>query len=74
MSRNAFIVAATAPNQPQPAVDRPQRELRGAVERDTYQNPENRNAVARLASQRTENETCVLIPRTSGAISTEPGR
>ena len=32
----------------------PQRELRGVVERITYQNPENGYTVARLAPERTE--------------------
>ena len=36
--------------------ERPLRELRGAVERITYQNPENGLTVARLAPERPESE------------------
>src|SRR3954447_10569806 len=39
-----------------PAADRPLRELRGIVERITYQNPENGFTVARLAPERPEAE------------------
>src|SRR4051794_36781856 len=39
-----------------PAADRPLRELRGVVERITYQNPENGFTVARLAPERPESE------------------
>src|SRR4051794_39998091 len=39
-----------------PAQDRPLRELRGVVERITYQNPENGFTVARLAPERPEAE------------------
>ena len=38
------------------AQDRPLRELRGVVERITYQNPENGYTVARLAPERPESE------------------
>ena len=44
-------MAASAPTQ-----DRPLRELRGVVERITYQNPENGFTVARLAPERPESE------------------
>ena len=49
-------MATTASNQPQPVVDRPLRELRGVVERITYQNPENGYTVARLAPERAGTE------------------
>jgi hypothetical protein len=39
-----------------PSPDRPVRELRGVVERITFQNPENSFAVARLAPERPEAE------------------
>src|SRR6187431_1672787 len=39
-----------------PAQDRPLRELRGVVERITYQNPENGFTIARLAPERPEAE------------------
>src|SRR5215212_1962844 len=42
--------------QPAPAADRPLRELRGVVERITYQNAENGFTVARLAPERPESE------------------
>src|SRR3954467_1124338 len=38
------------------AADRPLRELRGVVERITYQNPENGYTVAPLAPERPESE------------------
>lgn len=38
------------------AADRPMRELRGVVERITYQNPENGYTVARLAPERSDPE------------------
>jgi exodeoxyribonuclease V alpha subunit len=49
-------VAVTATNQQQPTADQPLRELRGVVERITYQNPENGFTVARLAPERAESE------------------
>jgi ATP-dependent exoDNAse (exonuclease V) alpha subunit len=49
-------VAVTATNQQQPTADQPLRELRGVVERITYQNPENGCTVARLAPERAESE------------------
>jgi exodeoxyribonuclease V alpha subunit len=39
-----------------PVQDRPRRELRGVVERNTYQDPENGYTVARLAPERPESE------------------
>src|SRR4051794_34476343 len=42
--------------QPAPTQERPLRELRGVVERITYQNPENGFTVARLAPERPEAE------------------
>ena len=35
----------------------PRKELRGVVERITYQNPENGSTVARLAPERPKNES-----------------
>ena len=49
------VVVTTALSTPAPA-DRPLRELRGVVERITYQNAENGYAVARLAPERPESE------------------
>lgn len=49
-------MATTAGSQPRPAPDRPLRELRGVVERITYQNPDNDYTVARLAPKRPEGE------------------
>ncbi len=57
-------MAATAPNQHQAIDDRPLRELRGVVERITYQNPENGYTVARLAPERPEGR-----PRLRGAMT-----
>src|SRR4051794_17966189 len=42
--------------QAAPAANRPLRELRGVVERITYQNPESGFTVARLAPERPESE------------------
>ena len=42
-------MATTTPTRPQPATERPLRELRGVVERITYQNADNGYTVARLA-------------------------
>src|SRR5215210_2836390 len=50
-----FVVVTTAPSTPASA-DRPLRELRGVVERITYQNAENGYTVARLAPERPESE------------------
>ncbi len=49
-------MAITTPGRPQPTADRPLRELRGVVERITYQNAENDYTVARLAPERPEGE------------------
>ena len=45
-------MATATPGQPQPSADRPLRELRGVVERITYQNADNGYTVARLAPER----------------------
>ena len=49
-------MATTAHTKQQPAADRPLRELRGVVERITYQNADNGYTVARLAPERPEGE------------------
>src|SRR4051812_34424908 len=49
------VVVTTALSTPAPA-HRPLRELRGVVERITYQNPDNGYTVARLAPERPESE------------------
>ena len=49
-------MVTTTPTQPQAAPERPLRELRGVVERITYQNPDNGYPVARLAPERPEGE------------------
>ncbi|MBA2450925.1 MAG: hypothetical protein H0V51_23170, partial [Chloroflexi bacterium] len=46
-----MTVHGVSPEAPS-ATDRPLRELRGVVERITYQNPENGFTVARLAPER----------------------
>jgi exodeoxyribonuclease V alpha subunit len=48
------IALRSAPGRDQPTAASPLRELRGVVERITYQNPENGYTVARLAAERSE--------------------
>jgi hypothetical protein len=56
------------------AQDRPLRELRGVVERITYQNAENGFTVARLAAERPEAEAEAARRRSAGHGHRHPRR
>ncbi len=64
----------TTPDQS--SSDRPLRELRGVVERITYQNAENGFTVARLAPERPESEAegPPLVWRAASALRAPSGR